>query len=484
VRYWALNARGGKIGDYYLFPGDLIWDRKTGMTSTFGFGFLSIVCGKKSRDAAALLAMLMLSGCAQIQPYWKNTASDRHYSVIPGTDEQMAFIEFGEQGSYQDPSQLENVLKLIRTTSHPLVLTYVHGWHNNAAPGNGDVEKFSETLRQLAESAVVQKSGYHVIGVYLGWRGEIITAPLLNELTFYNRKSAAERLASNFDCYDAIAAISEAARADHPEGQYTILMGHSFGGLVVERSVAHAINAEMHGHANPGQSLPADLIVMLNPASDSILTRQMIAALYARHLEDKRQFLVSLTSWTDDATGVLFPLGMGLAAETKVFNQVRAPGPSGKQESERAFYTSTPGHNTDLINHMTVRRPETLANPNHETAFDMNLSHNLTGGVFLTNGTGADTGRFVEWYFKKQGAVDVPYWDVTVDPAIIKDHGDIWNDRAQAMLAAIFRMNIPLQGIEHQPGVAGLKPMVAAPAAQTEPNLHKEPDFNRLNFQQ
>jgi hypothetical protein len=440
------------------------------------------------RCTPVLVAGLILSGCAQIAPYRPNTAADPNRSVTPGPGYEVAFIEFGEQGSYEDPSQLERALELIKKTPRPLVVTYVHGWHNNDAPGNGDVEKFSDTLRQLAQSADVKKSGYHVIGVFLGWRGEIITAPLLNELTFYNRKTAAERLASNFDCYDAIAAISEAARANHPEGQYTILMGHSFGGLVVERSVAHAINAEMHGHATEGQSLPADLIIMMNPASDSILTRQMIAALYARHLEDKRQFLVSLTSWTDDATGVYFPIGTGLAATTKVFNDVRAPGPAGKTESERNFYTSTPGHNVDLINHKTVRLGKTLANPGNQSAFDANLSHNLTGGAFLTNGTGADAGKFVVWHFQKVGAVDVPYWDVTVDPAIIKDHGDIWNDRAQAMLAAVFRMNIPLTGSEHAPKIAGVKPMVTAPvsAPETKPkaNLHQLPDFGRLNFQQ
>ena len=109
---------------------------------------------------------------------------------------------------------------------------------------------------------------------------------------------------SNFDCYDAIATVSEVARRYHPpDAQYTVLLGHSFGGLVVERSVAHAINAEIHEHAEPSKALPADLILLLNPASDSILTRQMIAALYSRHLEDTRQFVVSLTSTADQATG-------------------------------------------------------------------------------------------------------------------------------------------------------------------------------------
>jgi hypothetical protein len=77
--------------------------------------------------------------------------------------------------------------------------------------------------------------------------------------------------------------MSEAAHKFHQiDRQYTVLIGHSFGGLVVERSVAHAIKAEMHGHAASDRSLPADLILMVNPASNSILARQVIAALYVR----------------------------------------------------------------------------------------------------------------------------------------------------------------------------------------------------------
>lgn len=132
-----------------------------------------------------------------------------------------------------------------------------------------------------------------------------------------------------------------------------------------------------------------------------------------------------------------------------------------------------------------MRLDKTIPNPKGQSAVDVNLSHNLVGHVFLTNGTGADTGKFVEWEFAPVGAVDVPYWDVTVDPAIIKDHGDIWNDRARAMIAAIFRMNIPLTKSEREPKLtSAVKPAVAAPTSAAKPDLHKQPDYNRLNFTQ
>jgi len=217
----------------------------------------------------SLIVASLLCGCGNLNPLYQNTSDRPTNSIVPKSGFELAFVEFGEQGSYQDPSQLQNAVDLIKRTPRPLVITYVHGWHHGA--GSADVEKFSDWLAEISQTQLIRNSGFHVIGVYLGWRGEVTTVPIVRQLTFFSRKAAAERLASNFDCFDAIAAVSQAAREAHrSDRQYTVLIGHSFGGLVVERAVAHAINAEMHGHAAADRSLPADLILMVNPASDSI----------------------------------------------------------------------------------------------------------------------------------------------------------------------------------------------------------------------
>jgi len=386
-----------------------------------------------------LIAAALLCGCEQLTPLHPNTTAHPTNSIVPNPGYDLAFVEFGEQGSYQDATQLQNAVDLIKRTPRPLVISYVHGWHHGA--GSADVGRFSGWLSEISQTQLIRESGFHPIGIYLGWRGELTKVPVIRQFTFFSRKAAAERLASNFDCYDTIAAVSQAARESHGAGgQYTVLIGHSFGGLVVERSVAHAINAEMHGHAAADRSLPADLILMVNPASDSILTRQMIAALYSRHTENSRPFLVSLTSTADAATGTAFPISTSLAAATKAFNDVPVPG-SEQRESERRFYTATPGHNKFLINHETVKLDKTIATPGGLKALPANLSHNLSGEVFATDGPN-DTLEL--WHIKRTSDVDVPYWDVKVDPTIIKDHGDIWNPKAQAMMAAIFRMTNPL----------------------------------------
>ncbi|HEX3817609.1 MAG TPA: hypothetical protein VHW03_04910, partial [Chthoniobacterales bacterium] len=136
-------------------------------------------------------------------------------------------------------------------------------------------------------------------------------------------------------------------------------------------------------------------------------------------------------------------------------------GPAEKSESERKFYTSTPGHDEMLINHVTVDRHIAVTSPNGLPALEQNLEHNHVADGFWLDGT---AGKLELWQIKRVGPVDVPYWDVQVDPSIIKDHGDIWNPRAEAMMAGIFRMANPIINRNAKPRAT----------------LHREPDASRL----
>ena len=64
----------------------------------------------------------------------------------------------------------------------PLVITYVHGWQNNVE--SGDVEKFEPLLARLNWAPAIRNVGFHVIGVYLGWRGKLTPVPVLKEISF------------------------------------------------------------------------------------------------------------------------------------------------------------------------------------------------------------------------------------------------------------------------------------------------------------
>src|SRR5205085_4132562 len=129
-----------------------------------------------------LLAAALLCGCGHLNPVYQNTAEEPTRSVLRKKGYDLAFIEFGEQGSYQDPTQLQNAVNLIRRTPRPLVITYVHGWHHSAE--SADVDKFSGWLSEISQSPLIRDAGFHPIGVYLGWRGESTTIPVVRQFTF------------------------------------------------------------------------------------------------------------------------------------------------------------------------------------------------------------------------------------------------------------------------------------------------------------
>ncbi len=228
--------------------------------------------------------------------------------------------------------------------------------------------------------------------------------------------------------------------------------------------MAHAIDAEMHGRSHRYNSLPADLTLVLNPASDSILSRQMIAALYQEKTENARPLFVSITSTADGATGKFFPLGTSIAAVTKAFNQVGDPGAETK-ESERAYFTSTPGHNQSLVNHVAKKLDESYQPPAGLTALEINLSHLLSNDKVALPGQG---GGLELWQIKRTSAVDVPYWDVQVDKSIIANHGDIWNERTKALMAGVFSIANPIT--PHR--------------ERHEANLQAKRDFKRASYKQ
>jgi hypothetical protein len=99
-----------------------------------------------------------LVACTSLSPLRPNTTANPSNSVVTKDGYKVAFIEFGEQGSYQDPTQLEKALALIRSTAKPLVITYVHGWQNNVE--SGDVGNFESLLARLNGAPAIRNLGF------------------------------------------------------------------------------------------------------------------------------------------------------------------------------------------------------------------------------------------------------------------------------------------------------------------------------------
>jgi hypothetical protein len=428
------------------------------------------------RLTLAFATLLTLSSCL--------TRSAAHYgthNVIPKNETgsyRLAVVELGEFGSYRERQQIDNAVNLIADTERPLLVTYIHGWHNDVT--SKDVARFKGFLSRLSQAGQVRQSGYKIIGVYLAWPGESFRIPVLNTFSFWGRKRTAERIASNSDCLDSILELSRAARRH--SASHTVLLGHSFGGLILERTVAHTIQTfQGQQEVKP----PWDLAIVLNPASDAVLARQMISSLNQLSRQHPRSgilsnsqnqpLVVELSSENDRATGLTFPIGASLGAfigGNWAWNQVDVPGDSEQPRppmSERKFYLSTPGNNPYLINYAVAEMDSVGSVDEKGDAFNVNLLRNRDRRIFFTSAernaeTAVDAAtagerapvstptKWRRWQIRKAGKVDgryegnaeVPFWIVRVPTDIIDNHGGIWSDNSMALMAAIFRMRFPL----------------------------------------
>jgi hypothetical protein len=440
----------------------------------------------------ALVFAVFVAACASFGPYHANT-SDQPFNSVRGPKGkgryQLAFIEFGDQGSALDNSQIRAALEVIHQAERPLLFVYIHGWQNSA--NSGDVCRFEHFLDRISSVPEAIGRKVNVIGVYIAWRGRDLTFPGLNLLTFYSRKAVAGQIASQVSCLATINELALAAREPSKKMHRCILIGHSFGGLLLGNTITHSIlDASGTGTRNTS---PWDMAVTFNSADSSISTRQLLKELDylyrydpSRHayvsrsageevgtaVPENRPFLVFLQSENDSATGTFFPIGTGLYNTISLryhWEQVPVPGHHGQRVSEREFYTHTPGNNPYLVNYHVIPLGEASPPPGlkatENRAFEANFIRNHPDYSFYTSehndghenrfchndNYNPDEGRpstgrelWRRWQFAYTGNARVPCWIVRVPKEIIWEHGGLWSDNSVAMLAALLRIQFPL----------------------------------------
>ena len=337
----------------------------------------------------------------------------------------------------------------------------------------------------------VTQAKINVIGVYIAWRGKDLTMPGFDLLTFWNRKLTGGSVAAQNSCLATINELALAAREPGKQVHHCVLMGHSFGGLVLSNTISHSIlDASSTGARNAS---PWDMAVAFNPADDSIGTRQLMSELDYLYKYDptrgayvgrspgaeegavtneNRPLLIVLQSENDQATGKFFPIGQTLANTINLhyhWDRVPVPGSNGEKVSEGELQTHTPGNDKYLVNFNVVPLGEATAPSDLKTyenrAFEANLRQNVRGRTFFTseknnghekpfcqgpeynpNETRPPTGNedWQRWQFVYTGNARVPCWIVRVPKEIIWGHGGLWSDNSVAMFGALYRMHFPL----------------------------------------
>lgn len=271
----------------------------------------------------------------------------------------LAFLEVDDMGELWDKGELDTALSIIRranTDAHvdPVVITFVHGWKNNAAPDNGNVAGFEVALQDVY--ARLQRTR-PVIGIYIGWRGNLIRSswPVGQQLSYYNREATATRIPSA----SLSSALTQIAMRTHENRRaLAIFIGHSFGGLLLERAISEMTASQIAQatiYSQEAAALPAgspqaaeklrlaaaatdaraDLVIFINPAGAATEAKPMLDFLVensyryqpflpggpAAEAADPpganaadRPLFVSLTSTGDLATKVAVPIGHALPA--------------------------------------------------------------------------------------------------------------------------------------------------------------------------
>jgi pimeloyl-ACP methyl ester carboxylesterase len=395
------------------------------------------------------------------------TANKMHrpVSVQENPDFTLAFVEFDDQGEMWDPAQLSRAVKVIeelnRSEKGCIVVTYIHGWQHNASEKSeqkekGNVNDFKEFLGLVANAMRAQEVGSQrpVVGIYIGWRGKSGTIPGLNAATFYERSGAARRIAGTSST-EVIYRLVSAAKT-HPQSKI-ILMGHSFGGQILERAVTQALVGELlDSRETLEDRLAADLVVLINPASKSIQAKQFVEMLdrsrielYRADSEGKRYkvpLMISITSAADLATRWAFPTGTWISAASKKFH--RYPDDACMQfERQRSFYVRTPGHNEALVSHEVSARP--LAEGEEpgelgklrEGLVDAEYDPVAGQHVFSFNGS---QNRFT--LRSLTGAAnDTPYWIVGVPKQLIPGHSGFFTEDTLRLIGAIIMISGALE---------------------------------------
>jgi hypothetical protein len=290
----------------------------------------------------------------------------------------LAFIEIDDMGELFDKVELDTALSLIRQTNRlaksepgetdPIVITFVHGWKNNASLTNDNVRGFSAALQEVYK---LFGKTHHVIGIYIGWRGDLIRSylPVARQFSYFNREATAIRV-PGATLSSALTQI--AARTHENNRALAIFIGHSFGGLLLERAVSEATASQISQATISSQEVAAaqsgpeasrdtlaaelavdsraDLVIFINPAGAAIEAKQMLDFLtynqyrYQPTSQDlvtmssglDRPLFVSLTSTADMATKLAMPIGHGL------------PFLGFKMNGSFRDLNKTPGQNYDL----------------------------------------------------------------------------------------------------------------------------------------
>ncbi|SJM92738.1 Esterase/lipase/thioesterase family lipase [Crenothrix polyspora] len=412
-----------------------------------------------------LILSFLITGCAANSMY--RTAYDtcqltanvdcnthslqQHTDKVNGTEYLLGFVEIDDQGQWRDRKQMQALIDTLYASAAKqsvLINVFVHGWHHNAAPGDSNIEGFKQVLARIshAESKKIDhKQQRKVIGVYVGWRGESILIPGIKNLTFWDRKNTAQDI-GYLGITELLLKLEEIANVRNaiapPIKSRLIVIGHSFGGAVVYSATSQILMSRfVDSQANKGFVDTAkgfgDLVVLLNPAFEALRYAPAFDLAQSRcsFFENQTPKLAILTSETDNATGVAFPLGRTLNTFFESHSKVnRNDCGYAMTLDEGEADRNTVGHYLPLVSHtLTPLRGKNIAHVVSNAPIKNIWSQQKSGGS-------TQFGQTVLTHLKKT-VPRSPYLNIRVDKALMDGHNDIFRPEVDGFIDLLIQMS-------------------------------------------
>jgi hypothetical protein len=356
---------------------------------------------------------------------YHNRATDQEYLL--------GFVEMDDQGQLRDRAQMQALLDelyIMAASQSLLINVFVHGWHHDAKQGDANVENFKASLAELSQvesNLHLHKTPRKVVGVYVGWRGESIGVPLLNNVTFWERKNTAHEV-GYLGMTELLLRLEEISNVKNtqepPVKSRLVVVGHSFGGAAVYSATAQIL-ANRFVDSLTGKNYVGtakgfgDLVVLLNPAFEALKYAPLYDLAQARcsYFEDQPPRLVILTSEADYATKYFFPIGRVFSTFFETHGIIE------RNDCERPLTYSEGAADRHTVGHFEPLQSHELLPASNEREAPYHTVKNIwlqqqPGGTMQFGST--------ELVSLDRTVIRNPYLNVKVDKQLIKDHNDVF----------------------------------------------------------
>jgi hypothetical protein len=400
------------------------------------------------------------SGCSAKTPDECPANSVVHYFPGETNEFHLGYLEFNDQGQLRDRQQLASLLadySILAAENDVIVTVFVHGWHHSASPDDTNLKYFKKLLEKVAEneklmSKALSRSERKILGVYVSWRGDSITIPVIKEATFWDRKAVAHEVGLQ-GVTEVLLRLEEIVnvkigqeKKPRPQNSRMITIGHSFGGAVVFTALQQVLaDRFIDSHRNKTFTDDAkgfgDLVLLINPAFEAMRysTLYDIAQQDCRPYTLPRQLprLLILTSEKDDATGMIFPLGRFFSTVLETHQQLgryecTETGMKPTQLDEFSADKTAVGHFKPFQTH--------LMKPRNKVSEANKVQQLLSLQEQWILQTYKGTLYFSQTKLEHLGKTTPlnPYLNIYVDGKIISGHNDIWNDKLFSFIQEMF----------------------------------------------